>query len=197
MKKLILMAAITLFASAIKAQEFIRISDIDDDERGLDVSAVAYFGTENRYGAQVAYEIQPLTAYFEVTLCSDKLGEAYGHLNYKAPSFRIGMDYGFFEYDRLSFFTGAFIGITAYSTKYIEKDKNIYVPSQRLVKVNENGFIIGLKLGAKYELTDNLFIRAAAFANTNNWGRSVGKYVAKDARGSLDAGGYVSLGWRF
>lgn len=197
MKKLILMAAITLFASAIKAQEFIRISDIDDDERGLDVSAVAYFGTENRYGAQVAYEIQPLTAYFEVTLCSDKLGEAYGHLNYKAPSFRIGMDYGFFEYDRLTFFAGAFIGITAYSTKYIEKDKNIYVPSQRLVKVNENGFIIGLKLGAKYELTDNLFIRAAAFANTNNWGRSVGKYVAKDARGSLDAGGYVSLGWRF
>lgn len=197
MKKLILMATITLFASAVNAQEFIKINETGDNKRGLELSAVGYFGTENRYGAQVAYEIQPLTAFFEVTVCSDKLGDKYENLKYQAPSFRFGMDYGFFEYDNLSFFAGAFLGITAYSTKYIERDNNIYVPSQRLIKVNETGFIFGLKLGAKYELTDNMFIRAAAFANTNNWGRSIGKHIAKDARGSLDAGVNLALGWRF
>lgn len=45
--------------------EFYRITDIDDDERALEVSAVSYLdASENRFGAQVAYEIKPLTAYF-------------------------------------------------------------------------------------------------------------------------------------
>lgn len=68
MKKLLLSALLVLLAAALHAQEFYRITDIDDGERALEVSAVSYLdASENRFGAQVAYEIKPLTAYFEVS----------------------------------------------------------------------------------------------------------------------------------
>ena len=123
MKRLLLSALLVLLAAALHAQEFYRITDIDDDERALEVSAVSYLdASENRFGAQVAYEIKPLTAYFEVSFFSEHLGEEYGGIKYKAPSFRVGMDYGFFEYGMLTLFTGAYIGITPYSTEYLERD---------------------------------------------------------------------------
>lgn len=179
-------------------QEFYRITDIDDGERALEVSAVSYLdASENRFGAQVAYEIKPLTAYFEVSFFSERLGEEYGGIKYKAPSFRVGMDYGFFEYGMLTLFTGAYIGITPYSTEYLERDKNAYVSSKRLVKVKENGFIAGLKLGARLDLLDRVFVKAAVFANTTNWDRSIGSRVAKGARRAVDAGANVALGLRF
>ena len=132
MKRLLLSALLVLLAAALHAQEFYRITDIDDDERALEVSAVSYLdASENRFGAQVAYEIKPLTAYFEVSFFSEHLGEEYGGIKYKAPSFRVGMDYGFFEYGMLTLFTGAYIGITPYSTEYLERDKNAYVSSKR------------------------------------------------------------------
>ena len=169
MKRLLLSALLVLLAAALHAQEFYRITDIDDDERALEVSAVSYLdASENRFGAQVAYEIKPLTAYFEVSFFSEHLGEEYGGIKYKAPSFRVGMDYGFFEYGMLTLFTGAYIGITPYSTEYLERDKNAYVSSKRLVKVTENGFIAGLKLGARLDFLDRVFVKAAVFANTTN-----------------------------
>lgn len=162
MKRLLLSALLVLLAAALHAQEFYRITDIDDDERALEVSAVSYLdASENRFGAQVAYEIKPLTAYFEVSFFSEHLGEEYGGIKYKAPSFRVGMDYGFFEYGMLTLFTGAYIGITPYSTEYLERDKNAYVSSKRLVKVTENGFIAGLKLGARLDFLDRVFVKAA------------------------------------
>ena len=198
MKKLFFLAMLLSFASALNAQEFYRITDIDDNDRGLEVSAVGYLSAdEDRFGAQVAYEIKPLTAYFEVSFFSERLGAEYGGIKYKAPSFRVGMDYGFFEYGMLTLFTGAYIGITPYSTKYIEKDHNIYVPSERLVKVNESGFIAGLKLGARFDFLERVFVRAAVFANTTNWGNSIGSRIAKNARGAVDAGVNVALGLRF
>ena len=157
MKRLLLSALLVLLAAALHAQEFYRITDIDDDERALEVSAVSYLdASENRFGAQVAYEIKPLTAYFEVSFFSEHLGEEYGGIKYKAPSFRVGMDYGFFEYGMLTLFTGAYIGITPYSTEYLERDKNAYVSSKRLVKVTENGFIAGLKLGTRLDFLDRV-----------------------------------------
>jgi len=198
MKKLLLSALLVLLAAALHAQEFYRITDIDDGERALEVSAVSYLDeSENRFGAQVAYEIKPLTAYFEVSFFSERLGEEYGGIKYKAPSFRVGMDYGFFEYGMLTLFTGAYIGITPYSTEYLERDKNAYVSSKRLVKVKENGFIAGLKLGARLDLLDRVFVKAAVFANTTNWDRSIGSRVAKGARRAVDAGANVALGLRF
>ena len=175
MPRLLLSALLVLLAAALHAQEFYRITDIDDDERALEVSAVSYLdASENRFGAQVAYEIKPLTAYFEVSFFSEHLGEEYGGIKYKAPSFRVGMDYGFFEYGMLTLFTGAYIGITPYSTEYLERDKNAYVSSKRLVKVTENGFIAGLKLGTRLDFLDRVFVKAAVFANTTNWDRSIG-----------------------
>lgn len=79
----------------------------------------------------------------------------------------------------LTLFTGAYIGITPYSTEYLERDKNAYVSSKRLVKVTENGFIAGLKLGARLDFLDRVFVKAAVFANTTNWDRSIGSRVAK------------------
>ena len=198
MKKLFLSALFILLAVALQAQEFYRITDIDDDERALEVSAVSYLdASEHRFGAQVTYEIKPLTAYFEVSYFSEQLGKEYGNIKYKAPSFRIGMDYGFFEYGMLTLFSGAYFGITPYSTKYLERDKNIYVPSKRIVEVNESGFIAGLKLGARLIIHDKIFVKAAVFANTTNWGRTIGSYVAKDARNAVDVGANIALGLRF
>ena len=158
MKKLLLSALLVLLAAALHAQEFYRITDIDDGERALEVSAVSYLdASENRFGAQVAYEIKPLTAYFEVSFFSERLGEEYGSIKYKAPS----------------------------------------VSSKRLVKVKENGFIAGLKLGARLDLLDRVFVKAAVFANTTNWDRSIGSRVAKGARRAVDAGANVALGLRF
>ena len=42
MKKLLLSALLVLLAAALHAQEFYRITDIDDGERALEVSAVSY-----------------------------------------------------------------------------------------------------------------------------------------------------------
>jgi len=132
-----------------------------------------------------------------VSLFSERLGEEYGGIKYKAPSFRVGMDYGFFEYGMLTLFTGAYIGITPYSTEYLERDKNAYVSSKRLVKVKENGFIAGLKLGARLDLLDRVFVKAAVFANTTNWAPSSAGRWARGARRAVDAGANVALGLRF
>ncbi len=198
MKKFILAVLFTTFAAALNAQVFRSITDIDDDDRGVEISAVAYLcEAETRYGAQIGYEINPLTAYLEATYFSETLGEKYKHLKYKAPSFRIGMDYGFLEGSFITVFTGAYVGITPYSTEYTEKDHNIYVPSKHKVKVHENGFIVGWRLGAKLHLGPNVFFKAALFANTTNWNRSIGKYVAKDARDVGDIGLNIAFGARF
>ena len=198
MKKFVLAALFTTFAAALNAQVFRAINDIDDDDRGLEISAVAYLcEAENRYGAQIGYEINPLTAYLEATFCSERLDARYNNLKYKAPSFRIGMDYGFLECAFLTIYTGAYVGITAYSTEYTEKDHNLYVPSRYKVKVHENGFIVGWRLGAKFHLGPNVFFKAALFANTTNWNRSIGKYVAEDARDVGDIGLNIAFGARF
>lgn len=198
MKKFVLAALFTTFAAALNAQVFRSITDIDDDDRGVEISAVAYLcEAENRYGAQIGYEINPLTAYLEATYFSETLGEKYNHLKYKAPSFRLGMDYGFLELGILTVFTGAYVGITPYSTEYTEKDNNIYVPSRHKVKVHENGFIVGLKIGGKISLGEHVFIKVAFFANTTNWNRSIGKYVAKDAIEAGDTGLNIALGAKF
>ena len=42
MKRLLLSALLVLLAAALHAQEFYRITNIDDDERALEVSAVSY-----------------------------------------------------------------------------------------------------------------------------------------------------------
>lgn len=198
MKKFVLAALFTTFAAVLNAQGFRSITDIDDDRRGFELSFVGFLNdAEKRFGGQIAYEINPLTAYFEATAYSGILSKKYNNLEYKAPSFRLGMDYGFLELGVLTVFTGAYVGITAYSTEYKERDNNIYVPSEWLVKVHENGFIVGLKIGAKLSLGEHVFVKAAFFTNTTNWNRSIGKYVAKDAIGAGTSGLNIAFGVRF
>lgn len=198
MKKFILAALFTTFAAVLNAQGFRSITDVDDDRRGFELSLVGFLNDmEKRFGGQIAYEINPLTAYFEATAYSGILGPNHNNLEYKAPSFRLGMDYGFWELGILTVFTGAYVGITPYSTEYTEKDNNIYVPSRHKVKVHENGFIVGLKIGGKISLGEHVFIKVAFFANTTNWNRSIGKYVAKDAIEAGDTGLNIAFGARF
>lgn len=194
MKKLtLIMMVLISMLPALKAQEFIGITDIRDDVRGLKVSAVANFTSHSSFGAMVGYEIEPLTAYLEL-VCS-----AYNidGRKYKAPSARFGMDYGFFKYEDLTIFTGAYLGITNYRTTFWKDTSNKYVKSGYTIKASENGFIVGLKVGAKYDIADRCFISAALFANTTNWNRSIGKVIGINARGALEAGISISAGWNF
>lgn len=194
MKKLtLIMLVLISVIPVLKAQEFIGITDINDDVRGLKAAAVANFRAHSAFGAQVAYEIEPLTAYFEVTYCNYTIDRQ----KYKSPSFRIGMDYGFFKYEDLTVFTGAYLGITRYQTDFWKDTSNKYVQSGYKVKAAENGFIIGLKLGAKYDIAEKYFVAVSAFANTTNWNRSIGKVIGKDARGALEAGVSVAVGYNF
>ena len=60
MKKLLLSALLVLLAAALHAQEFYRITDIDDGERALEVSAVSYLDAsenpENYDGKTVRFK---------------------------------------------------------------------------------------------------------------------------------------------
>lgn len=194
MKKLtLIMLVLISVIPALKAQEFIGITDIRDDVRGLKVAAVANFSSKSAFGAKVGYEIEPLTAYFEFVYNTYTIDG----LKYKSPSFRIGMDYGFFKYEELTVFTGAYIGITNYRTNFWKDTSNKYVKSGYNMKASENGFIVGLKLGAKYDIAERYFVAVSAYANTTNWNRSIGKVIGKDDRGALEAGVSVALGWNF
>lgn len=96
----------------------------------------------------------------------------------------------------LTLFTGAYIGITPYSTEYLERDKNAYVSSKRLVKVTENGFIAGLKLGARLDFLDRVFVKAAVLP-TPPTGTVPSAAAWQGARRAVDAGANVALGLRF
>lgn len=193
MKKLIFMAALVLLACVVKAQEFRPFNDVDDSDRALNVAAVTNISKFNNYGLQVGYKINPFTAYIEGTLSSYTINGQ----KYNSPSAKVGMDYGFYEYGDLTVFCGAYVAITMYKAAFIENTSNKYVESYRPRKVKKDGFIVGLRFGAEYEIAERFFVAASAFANTTNWNRSIGKYVGRDARGALEAGVSVTVGVRF
>lgn len=177
MKKLNLVLVVVLLSivSNVSAQNF-------------NASLNATLGSKNSVGLEVGYQYKDLNFYAEATYGRDVIN----NMNYSTPSIKVGADYTVYTLGKTNFTAGAFAGYGIY-----KGDKADYKFAYLKNSVEADALIVGIRLGAKVNVGNHMFVKAAAEVTSTDFDRVMGISNSKGTHGMYDGGLTVGFGVRF
>lgn len=179
MKKLQIIAVIIVL--------FISISNVSA-QNGFNAALNATLGSKNSVGLEVGYQYKDLNFYAEATYGRDVIN----NMNYSTPSIKIGADYTVYTLGKINFTAGAFAGYGLY-----KGDKADYKFAYIKNSAEADALIVGVRLGAKVNLGNRMFVKAAAEISSTDFDRVMGISNSKGTHGMYDGGLTVGFGVRF
>ncbi len=156
--------------------------------QNFNASLNATLGSKNSVGLQVGYQYKSLNFYAEAGYGRDVIN----NMSCSTPSIKVGADYTVYTLGKIDFTAGAFAGYGIY-----KGDKADLKFAYSKVYTEADALILGVRLGAKVNVGNRMFVKAAIEITSTDFDRMMEFERGMGTHGLYDGGLTVGFGVRF